>query len=82
MEIRILDFYTQVYPDSIVEECLLAVSLGLSIKPPRCIFLPSKDMYKIMIQANLKYSKKDNLQTFLLRFGLIENPNWYLKKFC
>jgi len=32
-----------------------------------------------MIKANIKYAKKDSLEKFLLRFGLIENYTWYLK---
>jgi hypothetical protein len=52
VEIAILDFYTQVYPDSIVKECLEAVLSGVSIKPPKCVFLPSKDMMQTMIKAN------------------------------
>jgi hypothetical protein len=33
-----------------------------------------------MIRANLKWSGKDSLADFLLRFGILENPNWYLEK--
>jgi len=33
-----------------------------------------------MIKVNLKFSKYDSLAEFLLRFGIMENPNWYVDK--
>ena len=63
-EFRILDFYTQVYPEAIVKEFLEAVLKGESIKPPKCIFLPNRDMMRIMIRANFEFAvgkKADNM---------------------
>ena len=47
-------------------------------KPPKTRFVPDRAILRVMIEANLKYSKKDNEQKFLLRFGLLDDPNWYL----
>jgi hypothetical protein len=32
-----------------------------------------------MIKANIMYGEKDSEMMFLLRFGLLDNPNWHLK---
>jgi len=73
-----IDFYTNVYPDSVIDPLIYNSKVKRSIIPPKCIFLPSKDMMRTIVKANLKYGKKDNLQEFLLRFGLLECPQWYL----
>jgi hypothetical protein len=73
------DFFTQVYPVNVLGLLLEAVRTKKSIKPPPCIFMPSKKVIKDMVISNLKFSKKDTIENFLLRFGLLDNPNWYLK---
>jgi hypothetical protein len=50
------------------------------ILPPKCMFIPSRKIMRMVIKANLMYSKGDNMAQFLLRFGLIDDPNWYLKR--
>ena len=37
---RTFDFYTEVYPDQVMTSIMAAVASG-SIKPPKCIFVPS-----------------------------------------
>ena len=37
---------------------------------PKLVFLPSRNLCRSMILANLIFSKKDTLEQFLLRFGL------------
>jgi hypothetical protein len=59
MELSIYDFFTSVYPDAIMNEVFTAIAGG-SIKPPKTIFVPSKGMFKIMIETNLKFSKTDS----------------------
>jgi hypothetical protein len=54
-----------------VASILKAVKDGEVIKPPRTVFLPSKDILRLMIKAQLVYGKKDPTLIFLLRFGLI-----------
>ena len=41
--------------------------------------MPSKKIMRLMIETNVEYSHKDSLEEFLLRFGVVHNPNWYLK---
>ena len=38
---------------------------------PKTIFLPEKSIMRMMIKQNIKYSKKESIEKFLLRFGLI-----------
>ena len=45
---------------------------------PRCIFLPYRDMAEQIIKAVALYGRKENYEAFLLRFGLLDDPNWYL----
>ena len=74
------DFYTSVYPDSIIGEILEAVKEKRSIKPPKCIFRPETELFRIMIRVNIINSKNDTISAFLSRFGILDSPNWYLKK--
>jgi len=62
-----------------MERVLAAALKDGKITPPKCIFKPSKELIRTMIRINIKYSKTDSLPKFLLRMGLLENPNWYLK---
>ena len=47
-------------------------------RPPKTMFLPNREMIRIMIHANIKWSKTDKIDRFLLRFGILENFSWYL----
>jgi len=38
---------------------------------PKTMFLPSEALMKQMIDANLKYGRKERLANFLLRFGCV-----------
>jgi hypothetical protein len=46
---------------------------GSHEEAPKCVFLPDKELIRIMIRANVKFAKKDTKEAFLLRFGLAEN---------
>jgi hypothetical protein len=35
------------------------------------IFVPAYDVIYTMVEANLKFAEKDELEDFLLRFGLV-----------
>ena len=37
-------------------------------------------MIRTMIRAMAEFSARDSEEAFLLRFGLFDNPNWYLKQ--
>lgn len=45
---------------------------------PSCIFLPHRTVIRQIIKANVKFSKNDSLDKFLLRFGLVDRYEWYL----
>jgi len=60
--IRRLDFYQDVYPQGEVPEL------------PKAIFLPSKQIMRVMIKALLKYASHEPPEKFLLRFGLFNDP--------
>lgn len=77
--VKVYDFYSQVYPESVISKVIAAALGEGKITPPKCIFKPSKELIRTMIRINIKYSKTDSLPKFLLRMGLLENPNWYLK---
>lgn len=73
-------FSIDVYPKKIVAEIIeKSETTGTVIKPPKCIFLPNKQMIRLMIRAAFKWAKTDTEEAFLLRFGLLDDPNWYLK---
>lgn len=40
------NFLEEVYPKAVVSEMLQAVKEKRNIKPPKCIFIPSKDMVR------------------------------------
>ena len=43
------------------------------LTPPSLIFLPDVKLLRIMVKANLMFSKVEKLPHFLLRFGLIDD---------
>jgi hypothetical protein len=51
--LQMYDFFTQVYPDSIMKQLLDAVRCDGSIKPPKCIFIPDRKIMQTMIKANI-----------------------------
>jgi hypothetical protein len=51
-----LNFYTQVYPEHIMEDYEYHARVNGAIKPPKCIFLPTKDLIRKMIDTNLKFA--------------------------
>jgi hypothetical protein len=74
------NFYTEVYPDNVVSEILEATTEKRNMQPPKCIFVPSKKIVRTMIRAMAEYGATDSEECFLLRFGLLEDPNWYIKQ--
>jgi hypothetical protein len=71
LHVKKLDFFSQVYPESVVR---LAGD-----KPPKCIWLPYREMVEKIIKAVALYGRKENSEAFLLRFGLLDNQQWYLE---
>ena len=69
--IKTHDYYTSVYPDHIMDEVYENVASKRSIRPPKCIFMPSREVVRIMIKANILYSKQDCIEDFICRFGVI-----------
>ena len=74
------DFDEDVYATAVVEEALETVESKKFINPPRLIFMPTQMMIRTMIRAVVKWGKTDTEEAFFLRFGLLDDPNWYLKE--
>jgi hypothetical protein len=77
-EMKTVDFYTHVYAESILSELLEATRYHRNIKPPKCVFLMEKELIVKIIRAVALYGNTDTKEAFLLRFGLLEDENWYL----
>ena len=73
-EIESVNFSTYVY----TEEKSLANTQQDITKLPKCTFLPSQELVRKMIRAIFKWGATDTEEAFFLRFGLLEDPNWYL----
>jgi hypothetical protein len=71
-EVGTFDFYTEVYPSSVMKSIIEAVKNKEKVQPPKCIFKPDDSLLNQMISAVLKYGAKDSEETFLLRFGLFK----------
>lgn len=56
MELKIFDFYIDVYPNAVVEACLKAVKEKSNFRPPKCIFIPNKEMMRTMIKALIMWN--------------------------
>ena len=53
--------------------------MGVDTRPPKLIFLPDDNLIQVMIKANLRFSRRDQLFQFLLRFGLLEGEKFWSK---
>ena len=77
---NLFDFYnTEVYPEKVMNNAIEFMQLTGSIMPPKCIFLPSQSCCRLMCRVILEHGE-DQMDVFLLRFGILENQNWYLKQ--
>ena len=74
------EFYDDVYPEKIVQFHNEQAVNKNSIKPPKVIFLPELPLIHQMIKAVAKYGNSDSQEAFLLRFGLLDDPVWYLEQ--
>ena len=59
------NYYTDIH--------LFEIELDNIVRLPKVIFVPDRSIMRCMITANLKYSKRDSLEEFLLRFGVVED---------
>ena len=66
-------FETSIYPKSATN-----FEPSSAVKVPKVIFFPDKKVMRTMIRANLKFGKRDKLEEFLLRFGVLEEQNWHV----
>ena len=72
MLVKTFDFYTEIYPDQVVRQLLEAVRTQERVKPPRTIFLPEKNVCRMIIRALVEFGPKDPFKKLLMRFGLEE----------
>lgn len=77
------DFFSEAYPPQIMEpvnqhneEQKFKSNL---IKLPNTVFLPSKALWRKIIRAVVKFGEKDDEDTFLLRFALVEKSTEFIK---
>jgi hypothetical protein len=59
-EIGTFDFFTEVYPSSVMKSIIEAVKDNTNVQPPKCIFVPDPMLIKQMIKALLKFGTKDS----------------------
>ena len=71
-------FYVDTYPAEILGGVRDALEEKKLIRAPKCIFKPSKNLLRIMIKSLLHFGNEDQ-EPFLLKFGLLVDPNRYLK---
>ena len=55
-EVRTFDFYTEVYPNLGMNHVMSIMSSDVTIEPPKCIFLPSRRLTRLMIRAMIRFS--------------------------
>ena len=72
-EMKTADFYSQVYPDSVVGRLMESTRNGKNIKPPKCVFLIKNELLVKIVRAVALYGQTDTKEAFLLRFGLLED---------
>ena len=73
------EFFSKIYPDHVMDHLEMKCLENKTLKSPRCIFMPGPEIVQTIIQANLKFAKKDTLEEHLLRFGVFSNQRWYMK---
>lgn len=66
-------FYANVYPRKVIAQ---SIQEGVA---PRCIFLPAQELMRTVIQAVATKRPDETNEAFLLKFGLLEEVNLYLK---
>jgi hypothetical protein len=82
-ELSTRDFLMNVYPEDVIARFSSSVhnsNRGLHAPPPSMLFKPTRKLIRIMIQANLRWSSKESLEHFLLRFGMLDDPKWHMKQ--
>lgn len=77
--VKTIDFYTEVY-GPLTKELLEAVRSGQNIKPPKTRFVPSRQLFRKMMRAVVRFGDHGEPTRFLMRFGLVENNIAFLKE--
>ena len=65
-------FYKNLYPKHVIKQAMEDKT------PPRCIFLPDNALIRSLLNAMIQKDPAETNETFLLKLGLLENPNLYL----
>ena len=55
LEVRTFDFWTEVYPDSVMDVILEAVRNKENVQPPKCIFVPDRVVIRHILKALVKF---------------------------
>ena len=79
--LKMMDFDVNgsMYPAKVMNNLKRDIEMGVDTRPPKLIFLPDDNLIQVMIKANLRFSRRDQLFQFLLRFGLLEGENFWSK---
>jgi len=74
-------FEEQVYPEEVWKRFINPQNLKKKVPTmPKVVFLPSKKLLRIIIDANIKFARKESEALFLLRFGIVENIQFHLSQ--
>ena len=61
---------SEIYPEQVIKMMAIGIASGEKVKPPKTIFLPEKNVARLMIRALVDYAGHDSLKRVLIRFGL------------
>lgn len=77
-QVNCLQFEVDLYPLEVMEAAQMIVQeFGETmLRPPKCIFMPTRQLCRKIINAILKFGKTDTLECFLLRFGLLDGNRY------
>ena len=66
-----LNFNEHVYPGANTKSMFEAIKTGNPIIAPSAIFIPTRQVFRVMIRAVLKYGHEEENKIFM-RFGIVE----------
>ena len=69
------NFFTYVYSEKVMNPIIKKIEENGFAKPPKCIFVPCREIIRSMIRALVKYGDKEDDRIFFLRFGLVDYNN-------
>jgi len=68
--IKNLNFFYDMYPKEVMDKVKERIEYGYDMDPPKCIFVPSKDVMRTIIKGLLKFGHIEEEKLMLARLGL------------